>query len=273
MLGLDPDPAALWVRPEPGPEPAVAIGAAVVEHCRTLIGAVAPAVVAVKPQLACFERLGAPGWTALAAVCAIAREHGLIVIADGKRGDIDVSAAAYAAGLFGGVETPAGPVPGLGADAATVAPYMGADSVRPFVDGARAGGGGVFVLLRTSNLGAAEIAEAELSDGRPLWERVAALIGGFDDGQGALADVGAVVGATAPTALARARQLLPRAIFLLPGVGAQGGRVAELAPAFAPGPAGGLIAVSRAISDAGSPAPARAVAEELRAQAWTVACG
>lgn len=195
------------------------------------------------------------------------------MIADGKRGDIDVTAAAYADGLFGGLVTPAGTVPGLGADAATVAPYMGADSVRPFVDRARAVGGGVFVLLRTSNPGAAEIAEAELADGRPLWERVAAMIAAHDDGCGALADVGAVVGATAPGALERARELLPRAIFLLPGVGAQGGRIEDLAPAFAPGPGGGLIAVSRTIVQAGSIDSARAVAELLREQAWTAACG
>lgn len=272
VLGLDPDPAALWARIEPGADAAAAVAAAVLEHCRTLIAAVAPAVVAIKPQLACFERLGASGWAALAAVCEYAREQDLLVIADGKRGDIDVSAAAYADGLFGGLATPAGPVAGLGADAATVAPYMGADSVRPFVDGARACDGGIFVLLRTSNPGAAEIAEAELAGGRPLWERVAAMIAALDDGRGALADVGAVVGATAPGALERARELLPRAVFLLPGVGAQGGQIEQLAPAFAPGRAGGLIAVSRTIVQAGSIASARTVAEMLREQAWSLAC-
>ncbi len=243
------------------------------EHCRTLIEAVAPAVVAIKPQLACFERLGAPGWAALASVCSFAQEQDLLVIADGKRGDIDVTAAAYADGLFGGLVTPAGPVAGLGADAATVAPYMGSDSVRPFVDGARACGGGIFVLLRTSNPGAGEIAEAELAGGRPLWERVAAMIAALDDGSGELADVGAVVGATAPGALARARELLPRAVFLLPGVGAQGGRIEDLEPAFTPGPGGGLIAVSRTIVQAGSIASARTLAETLRERAWSTACG
>jgi orotidine-5'-phosphate decarboxylase len=301
VLGLDPDPMALWPGVQAPAEgtPAQRAAAAVTAHCYALIDAAGPACVAVKPQLARFEVLGAPGWEALHAVCAHAQAAGLLVIADGKRGDIDVTARAYAAALFGVLQTPFGPVQGLGMDMATVNPLMGADAVEPFVQAARGVAAGVLLLVRTSNPGAAEVEDAELADGGPVWERLAALadsLGGADAirggdvarvgnaarvdnaARGGLADVGAVMGATEPGHLLRARELMPRAVFLLPGVGAQGGRVQELAPAFAPGRAGGLVAASRSIAGAhiaggGDPAgAARAEAERLRALTWSL-CG
>ena len=175
------------------------------------------------------------------------------MIADGKRGDIDVSAAAYAQALFGGTRDPFGEVAGLGADMATVNPLMGSDAVEPFVAAARAAGAGVLVLVRTSNPGAADVQDLELAGRRaPCGSgspRSSDELGRAGVGESGLSDVGAVVGATAPGHLARARELMPHAVFLLPGVGAQGGRVEDLAPAFAPGRAGGLVrprAASRA---------------------------
>ena len=236
--------------------------------------------MAIKLQLACFERLGAPGWEALASVVAVAREHGLLVLADGKRGDIDVSAAAYAQAFFGETPTPVGPVPGLGVDALTVNPLMGRDSLAPFVEAARAAQGGVFVLVRTSNPGAADVQERLLADGGTVSEGLAAIVrelGADGIGSSGLADVGAVVGATAPDRLAKLRELMPHTIFLLPGVGAQGGTIESLREAFAPGAGGGLITVSRGIVAAhervgGDPATAaRAEAERLRTEAWALA--
>jgi len=282
VLGLDPDPAALWPGSDSEPaqgSPAERAAAAVLGHCRALIDATAEACVAVKLQLACFERLGAPGWSALGAVAAHAKARGLLVIADGKRGDISVSAAAYAQALMGSVDTPFGTVQGLGADLVTVNPLMGADAIEPFVVAARAAGGGVLVLVRTSNPGAADVEDLALTDGEPLWQRLAAIVdtlGRPGVGEAGLSDVGAVVGATVPGHLARARELMARATFLLPGVGAQGGRVQELAPAFAPGRAGGLITASRSIAnahlvDGGEPAAAaHAEAERLRGEAWAL---
>lgn len=281
VLGLDPDPMALW----PGIElatkgsPAQRVAAAVLEHCRALIDAAGPACVAVKPQLARFEAIGAAGWVALEQTVAHARDAGLLVIADGKRGDIDVSAQAYAQGLMGSTETPAGALEGLGADLVTVNPLMGSDALDPFIATAGASGRGVLVLVRTSNPGAADIEDLELAAGGTVWERVAAMVrelGNASVGENGLSDVGAVVGATVPEHLARARELMPHAVFLLPGVGAQGGRVEDLAPAFAPGPAGGLITASRSIANAhlssgGDPAQAaRTEAERLRKIAWTL---
>jgi len=285
VLGLDPDPARLWPDAAVAGErasgtPAQRAAEAVRAHCAAVIAAVAGVAVAVKLQVACFERLGAPGRDALEAAAGDARDAGLLVLADAKRGDIDVTATAYAQALFGGTATPYGDVAGLRADAATVAPYMGADTLRPFVDGARASGGGIFVLVRTSNPGAADVEDELLARGGTVWERVAALVAALGEErpgpESGLADVGAVVGATVPEHLARARELLPRAVFLLPGVGAQGGRVEDLAPAFAPGRAGGLVTASRSIVRAhegggGAPADAaRAEAERLRAAAWAL---
>jgi orotidine-5'-phosphate decarboxylase len=288
VLGLDPDPAALW--PEAvarvGGDPGRAGGArhlarvrtaeAVTEHCRAAIVAAGPACVAVKPQLACFERLGAPGWEALEQVVAIARDHGLLVLADGKRGDVPVTARAYAQALVG--ETPGafGPVPGLGADAFTANPLLGRDALEPLIEAAAGARAGCFVLVRTSNPGAAEIQD---EGDPPLYERLARLVdqlGREQLGDCGLSAVGAVTGATRPEHLARLRELMPHAVFLLPGVGAQGGRVEDLGPAFAPHPAAGLVTASRSIVNAhadrgGEPAAAaEEAAEELRAAAWTL---
>jgi orotidine-5'-phosphate decarboxylase len=230
--------------------------------------AAGPACVAVKPQMACFERFGSSGWEALEQVVARAAETGLLVVADGKRGDIDVSAAAYGEAFF---ET-------LGADALTASPLLGADSLQPMLDAARARGGGLFVLVRTSNAGAADLQDLELAAGGTLSERLAELVAGLGrSGEHGLADVGAVVGATAPGRLERLRELMPRTPFLLPGVGAQGGRVEDLGAAWAPGPAGGIVTASRSIARAHEaagddpPTAARAEAERLRELAWQLA--
>jgi orotidine-5'-phosphate decarboxylase len=288
VLGLDPDPGTLWPGAEragsgPG-APADRAAAAVLHHCREVIDATAEACVAVKLQLARFELLGAPGWAALEEVAAHAHLRGLLVIADGKRGDIDVSAQAYASALFEGCETPFGRLPGLGAEMATVNPLMGVDAIAPFVATARAAGAGVLVLVRTSNPGAADVEDLAVAGGGVVWERIAEIVARLGEdaaGETGLGDVGAVVGATEPAHLVRARELMPRAVFLLPGVGAQGGRVEDLAPAFAPGRAGGLITASRSIvnaylapensaAGAGAAAAARAEAERLRELAWAL---
>ena len=124
-----------------------------------MIDAAGEECVAVKPQVACFERLGAPGWAALHEVIADAGQRGLLVIADAKRGDIDISARAYAQAFFGETQTPFGPVPGLGADALTVSPLLGSDSLVPLIEAARERGAGLFALVRTSNPGAADVQE------------------------------------------------------------------------------------------------------------------
>lgn len=279
-LGLDPDPMKLWLAPEAAgtdtdAERAVAVAAAVEVHCARAIEAAGPACVAVKPQVACFERLGAPGWAALSAVVSAAQDAGLLAVADAKRGDVPVSAQAYAQGLVGETPTPLGPVKGLGADAFTANPMLGRDALEPLTDAAAAAGAGVFALVRTSNPGAAEVQDEPADD--PLRDRLARLvdaIGADHIAACGLSAVGAVTGATRPDLLGRLRELMPAAIFLLPGVGAQGGGVDDLVPVFEPHPAAGLIASSRSIVDAhekvgGDPArAAAAAAEALRDAVW-----
>jgi orotidine-5'-phosphate decarboxylase len=286
VLGLDPDPAKLWPEAlaragtaEAAPaERARLTAEAVVRHCRLVIGAAAGACVAVKPQLACFERLGAPGWQALAETIDTAHENGLLVIADGKRGDVPQTARAYGQALVGATDGPFGPVPGLGADAFTANPLLGRDALEPLLEAAAAAGAGCFVLVRTSNPGAAEFQDEPRDlPLRTRLGRMVAELGADRVGACGLSDVGAVTGATRPELLAELRALMPAAIFLLPGIGAQGGRAEDVASAFAPHPAAGLVAASRSIVDAheargGDPALAAAVAaEELRQTAWAVA--
>jgi orotidine-5'-phosphate decarboxylase len=286
VLGLDPDPSKLWPEAvartglaETAPEDRARLTAeAVAKHCRLAIAAAGPSCVAVKPQLACFERLGSHGWAALEETVAAAHEHGLLVIADGKRGDVSQSAQAYGQALVGHVDGPFGEVAGLGADAFTANPLLGRDALEPMLEAADAAGAGCFVLVRTSNPGAAEVQD-EPAD-FPLRARLARIVdelGAGRVGSAGLSAVGAVTGATRPELLAELRELMPRAIFLLPGIGAQGGRAEDLGPAFAPHPAAGLVAASRSIVDAhadagGDPAlAAQQAAEALRVATWKLA--
>jgi orotidine-5'-phosphate decarboxylase len=276
LLGLDPDPMRLLPEArehvDEEAERAGAVAGAVWMHCLALVNAVAPACVGVKLQLACFERLGLAGWSVLGATVKAAQNAGLLVVADGKRGDVPHTAEAYAQALMGTTETPWGPVAGLGADAVTANPLLGRDSLEPLVGTARATGGGVFVLVRTSNPGAGALQD----EGKPpLRERLAALVSDLGRnavGDSGLSDVGAVVAATQPELMEDLRARMPHAVFLLPGIGAQGGRAEDAAPAFGGRRAAALVTASRSIADAaleaGSAAAARPVAERLREAAW-----
>jgi orotidine-5'-phosphate decarboxylase len=175
-------------------------------------------------------------------VCRYARTAGLIVLADGKRGDIGSTARAYASAYLEG-SPPA-------ADAITVNPYLGRDSLEPFLAACRREGAGIFCLVKTSNEGVADIQDLALSDGQPLWQHVARLVAEWGEelvGERGLSSVGAVVGATHPRAVGEARRLLPRSILLLPGIGAQGAGPADVARAFTSGPSSALVAASRSV--------------------------
>jgi orotidine-5'-phosphate decarboxylase len=216
---------------------------AVARFCSGIVDAVAPHAVAVKPQLAFFETLGADGFRAFEQTCEYARGAGLLVLADGKRGDIGSTARAYASAYLEGNPPRA--------DALTVSPYLGRDSLEPFFGACRRHGGGIFCLVKTSNEGGADLQDLRLSDGRPLWQQVAELVAYWGEdlvGEHGLSSVGAVVGATHPRAVGEARRLLPRSILLLPGVGAQGASAADVARAFTSGPASALVAAARSVT-------------------------
>lgn len=251
VIGLDPDPARVL---------GGAQGAAA--FCARVVRAAAPACVAAKIQLATFERFGADGWRAYEETADMAADAGLMVIADAKRGDIGITATAYAEAFL------RPPV-----DALTVNPSLGGDAVAPFVAAAEATGTGIFCLVRTSNPGAADLQDLALAGGGLWHERLAAHVarwGAPSVGEEGLSSVGAVVGATVPERMAALRDLMPEQIFLIPGVGAQGGRPTDLGAAFAGRPERALVSASRSIIYADDPAGA---AEELRGELWTVAGG
>jgi orotidine-5'-phosphate decarboxylase len=247
---------------------------ATARFCCGIIDAVAPHCVAVKPQLAFFEVLGSDGIAAFERVVAYARSAGLLVVVDGKRGDIGSTARAYADAYL-----EPGPQGAPIADALTVNTYLGRDSLEPFVAACRRGGGGLFCLVKTSNAGGVDVQDLALSDGRPLWKQVALLVNELGEevvGTCGLSSIGAIVGATYPRAIAEARKLLPQAILLLPGVGAQGATPADIARAFTSGPASALVAASRSVMYAFRDgeddwrAAAGAEAARLNHEVWTV---
>jgi orotidine-5'-phosphate decarboxylase len=206
--------------------------------CRDVIDVVAPLVPIVKPQLACFEAIGPHGMTALADVIAHARSRNLLVLADGKRGDIGSTAEAYAEGWL------AGP---WAADALTVNPYLGNDSIEPFVKTAEARGAGIFVLVKTSNPGSKDFQDL-VCDGRTNYEHVAAgveALAARTSAGGRFGAVGAVVGATWPKQLDDLRAAMPHTWLLVPGFGRQGGRASDVRSAFHPDGLGALIVSAR----------------------------
>jgi len=267
VVGLDPRPDLLPVE----------VRGDIERFCSGIIDAVAPHAVAVKPQLAFFEALGVDGLTAFEQVCEYARSAGLLVIVDAKRGDIGSTARAYADAYL---EPRAEGMPPVG-DALTVNPYLGRDSVDPYLAACRRHGGGIFCVVKTSNAGGAEVQDLALSDGRPVWQHVALLVaewGAEIVGERGLSSVGAVIGATHPRAVGEARRLLPRAILLLPGVGAQGATPADVARAFTSGPASALVNVSRSVmyayrqgDQADWRAAAGAEAARVKSEVWTAA--
>ncbi|HVM17483.1 MAG TPA: orotidine-5'-phosphate decarboxylase [Gaiellaceae bacterium] len=270
VVGLDPRPDLFPVELRGDPDHA----AACARFCCGIVDAVAPYAVAVKPQLAFFEALGADGMRAFEEVCAYARAAGLLVVADAKRGDIGSTARAYAAAY---VESRDGREPL--ADAITVNPYLGRDAVEPFLLAARREGAGVFCLVKTSNAGGADVQDLALSDGRPLWHQVARLVREWSEdlvGDRGLSSVGAVVGATYPRAVGEARKLMPQSVLLLPGVGAQGATPADVARAFTSGPSSALVTASRSVNYAYRAgggewrAAAGAEAQRLRREIWAV---
>jgi orotidine-5'-phosphate decarboxylase len=245
-VGLDPrlDLLPMELRGE-GVLGRAAAASAVARFCKGIVDAVGPYVVAVKPQSAFFEALGSDGMRALEEVSDYARASGLLVLVDAKRGDIGSTARAYASAYLEPRDV-SGPV----ADALTVSAYLGRDSVEPFLAACRRHGSGIFLLVRTSNAGAADVQDLILSDGRPLWQYLAALVDEWGRpliGERGMSSVGAVVGATYPRAVSEARKLMPHAPLLLPGIGAQGATPADVARAFTSGPASALVTASRSV--------------------------
>ncbi|MEN6458442.1 MAG: orotidine-5'-phosphate decarboxylase [Thermoguttaceae bacterium] len=246
LVGLDPRVECLpdGLLPAGAKTNASEIAGAVGRFCRGLIDVVAPLVPAVKPQAAFFEQLGPAGMTVLAEVIGYAGQKGLLVILDGKRNDIGSTAAAYADGMLGSAGQSV-----WGADAATVSPYLGDDSLQPFIDVAMQRAAGIFVLVKTSNPGGRMFQDLT-ADGRPLYRHVAEYVeaqAAKTAGPCGFGAVGAVVGATYPAQLVELRAAMPHTLFLVPGFGSQGGTAHDVAAAFDAEGRGAVVNNSRGI--------------------------
>ena len=197
-----------------------------------------------KPNIAFFEAHGIAGLRAFVAVCKSIRARGGRVVGDAKRSDMGSTAEAYASAFLE-------PGADFEVDALTLNPYLGREGLTPFVERAHANGKGLYVLVRTSNSGAADLQEQRLHDGRRVFDQTAAVLRELGDGRTApasgLSTVGAVVGATSPEALAHVRTLMPETPFLVPGFGAQGATAADVAPAFRKDGSGVIVNASRSI--------------------------
>ncbi len=211
---------------------------------RETLPLIAAQVALVKPNIAFFERYGAAGYAAYEETCRLAREAGLLVIGDIKRGDVGSTAEAYAEEHF------------RHADALTLHPYLGSDSLQPFLRRCAAGDRGVFILVRTSNPSASEFQDLPFEGGnlsQAVARKVAQWAADSSPDEPGFSSVGAVLGATYAKDLGPYRELMPRSWFLIPGVGAQGGEVADLAAAFDTEGQGALVNQSRGIMQAFDP--------------------
>jgi orotidine-5'-phosphate decarboxylase len=219
-------------------------GSAIYQYNLLVLDAIADLVPAVKPQSAYYELFGSAGIVALEKTVQAARDRDLLVILDVKRGDIASTATAYAQSYL-----PSEPKRLLEADAITIVPYLGQDCVEPFFTEAIKWGKGIFVCVKTSNPGAAIVQEQQINS-RYLYEIIADLIKPASDqsiGESGYSGIGAVVGATYPEAAQRLRQQLPQSLFLVPGVGAQGGGNDGIKACFNPDGLGAVVSSSRAI--------------------------
>lgn len=244
-LGIDPRPAmSPLTAPERFGYDTARVADAVVASFTAILQSSHEALACCKPQAAFFEALGLPGLEALARLIATARGLGLPVILDAKRGDIGSTSEAYARAYLGTGE--------FGADALTVNPYLGLDTLEPFLDAALEGERGVLVLVKTSNPGSADLQDLHLADGRLLHEALADRLTEralqMPVNAEGYSPLGAVVGATHPDALARLRRRLPASILLVPGYGAQGGDAADVAHAFDPEGLGAVVNASRSLT-------------------------
>ena len=248
VVGLDPDITKL----PPGLKPAATassteIAAAILAFNKGIIDQVSDLAPAVKPQAAFYEQFGWAGMQALEETARYAQSKGLLVILDAKRGDIPNTALAYARAYLASDENPHV----FPCDALTVNPFLGRDGLEHFVNAATSNQRGIFLLVRTSNPGAADLQNLTVQETkRPVWQEVAAWVADWADdtrGDEQYSSVGVVVGLTHPHEAQTLRQLLPHSYLLLPGLGVQGGKAADALPCFDHNGLGALLVAARSI--------------------------
>lgn len=255
VVGLDPDirqiPECYKQRVRRGGHPLEEIRDLIITYNRDIIDTVAPLVPAVKPQIAFYEKYGSYGFAAFEQTMAYAKSKGLVAIEDGKRNDIGNTAMAYAEGHLGSAELLDGSRTSvIDADFLTVTPFLGSESIEPFLKVCKQRGKGIFVLVKTSNSSSGEIQDVKTSGDITVSQMLAKYIEStFEEhlGEYGYSGIGAVVGATYPEEAAQLRRLMPRNYFLVPGYGAQGGSAEDILPCFNEDGLGAVVNSSRGI--------------------------
>lgn len=226
------------------------VSSAIIEYNKALIDATYDIIPAIKPQIAFYEMFGIYGMQAFKETCSYAKQKGMIVIADIKRGDIGSTAQGYSNAYLG--KTKIGDIEEsiYDIDFITVNPYMGTDCVKPFIDDCKKYNKGLFILVKTSNPSSGELQDLKLEDGQEVYKRVANLVenwGADLRGENGYSSIAAVVGATYPKQLQELRNIAPHTFFLIPGYGAQGGKPEDIALGFDKNKLGGIVNASRSL--------------------------
>jgi orotidine-5'-phosphate decarboxylase len=237
-LGLDPRPEShASTHPKQFDFDPQATATAVLKHCLEVLEATSPYIACVKPQVAFYEALGIPGLEVLNKICHAAKDLGLPIILDAKRGDFPSTAEAYASAWLTGERA---------GTALTVNPFLGFETITPFLNAAKTNEGAIFVLVKTSNPGSSDLQNLQTGGGT-ISEIIAKHLAELATGKTGYGAVGAVVGATHTQELEHFRKLMPNVLLLLPGLGAQGAKASDLAPAFDKNGLGAIASSSRAI--------------------------
>ena len=216
---------------------------------KAIVDTIYDLIPAVKPQIAMYEQFGVEGVIVFKKTVDYCKEKGLVVIGDVKRGDIGSTSEAYAVGHLGKVQVGSQTYAGFDEDFATLNPYMGSDSVNPFIKVCKENNRGVFVLVKTSNPSSGELQD-KLVDGKPLYELVGKMVDEWGSdciGESGFSEVGAVVGATYPEQGRILRAIMPKTYILVPGYGAQGGKGKDLVYFFNEDGLGAIVNSSRGI--------------------------
>ena len=232
------------------PKNLIGVSEAIIEFNKKLIDATYDIIPAVKPQIAFYEMYGLEGIRAFKETCEYAKEKGMLVIADIKRGDIGTTAKAYSNAFLGKTKIEEKEIGIYDVDFVTLNPYMGIDSIKPFIEDCEKYNKGVFILIKTSNPSSKEIQDLKLEDGEELYTKVAQLVEKWGEnlrGKYGYSSISAVVGATYPKELQNLRKIAPHTFFLIPGYGAQGGKAKDIALGFDKNGIGGIVNSSRGL--------------------------
>ena len=251
VIGLDPRYEMLpkCVK-DKYPKTLEGVGQAIIEYNKALIDAIYDIIPAIKPQIAFYEMYGIPGMQAFKVTCEYAKQKGMFVIADIKRGDIGSTAQGYSNAYLGKTKIEENEQSLYDIDFVTVNPYMGTDCVKPFIDDCKKYNKGLFILVKTSNPSSGELQDVKLENGEEVYTRVAKYVEKWGEelrGEYNYSSISAVVGATYPEQLKKLRQIAPHTYFLIPGYGAQGGKAEDIALGFDENGLGGIVNASRSL--------------------------